>query len=179
MGRRLPTMNKLTALLLLCFASQISARCFLGVCTDKCEDNAPKAGQCAVLFDEPKCNSEKFIVADNGKSDIEVSEDLEEDAESIAVRRGCTLEVFNDDDCTGKSFTFSARNDKDLFIKDLESGDDDDYDEEVKCVKCTCGGNSKSGLKKGNSGFFGGIKDTIKETVGLKDGLTGLVKSVL
>jgi len=195
MGSRLPTMNKLTALLLLCFASQISARCFLGVCTDKCEDNAPKAGQCAVLFDEPKCNSEKFIVADNGKSDIEVSEDLEEDAESIAVRRGCTLEVFNDDDCTGKSFTFSARNDKDLFIKDLEDGDDDDYedegldfvdtddlddfDEEIKCVKCTCGGNSKSGLKKGNSGFFGGIKDTIKETVGLKDGLTGLVKSVL
>merc|ERR1712029_977080 len=189
MGSRLPTMKKLTALLLLCFASQISARCFLGVCTDKCEDNAPKAGQCAILFDEPKCNSEKFIVADNGKSDIEVSEDLEEDAESIAVRRGCTLEVFNDDDCTGKSFTFSARNDKDLFIKDLEDGDDDDYedegldfvdtDEEIKCVKCTCGGNSKSGLKKVNSGFFGGIKDTIKDTVGLKGGLTGFVKSVL
>ena len=123
-------MNKFTALLLLCFASQISARCFLGVCTDKCQDNAPKAGQCAILFDEPKCNSEKFIVADNGKSDIEVSEDLEEDAESIAVRRGCTLEVFNDDDCTGKSFTFSARNDKDLFIKDIEDGDDDDYEDE-------------------------------------------------
>jgi len=192
-------MNKFTALLLLCFASQISARCFLGVCTDKCQDNAPKAGQCAILFDEPKCNSEKFIVADNGKSDIEVSEDLEEDAESIAVRRGCTLEVFNDDDCTGKSFTFSARNDKDLFIKDIEDGDDDDYEdegldfvdtddlddfeEEIKCVKCTCGGNSRSGLKKGNSGFFGGIKDAALSSIGLKDGLTGsltgLVKSVL
>ena len=51
-------------------------------------------------------------------------------------------------------------------------------DEEIKCVKCTCGGNSKSGLKKGNSGFFGGIKDTIKETVGFT-GFTGLVKGVL
>merc|ERR1719232_2290272 len=160
-------MNKLTALLLLCFASQISARCFLGVCTDKCEDNAPKAGQCAILFDEPKCNSEKFIVADNGKSDIEVSEDLEEDAESIAVRRGCTLEVFNDDDYEDEGLDF------------VDTDDLDDFDEEIKCVKCTCGGNNKSGLKKGNSGFFGGIKDTIKETVGLRDGLTGLVKSVL
>merc|ERR1712004_957200 len=171
MGSRLPTMNKFTAVLLLCFASQISARCFLGVCTDKCQDNAPKAGQCAILFDEPKCNSEKFIVADNGKSDIEVSEDLEEDAESIAVRRGCTLEVFNDDDYEDEGLDF------------VDTDDLDDFEEEIKCVKCTCGGNSISGLKKGNSGFFGGIKDAALSSIGLKDGLTGsltgLVKGVL
>ena len=40
------------------------------------------------------------------------------------------MEVFNDDDCTGKSFTFSARRDRDLFIKDIEDADDDDYDDQ-------------------------------------------------
>ena len=119
------------------------------------------------------------------------------------------MEVFNDDDCTGKSFTFSARRDRDLFIKDIEDADDDDYDdqgldevdtddlddfgtnfdrcknqsksefsiyfteEEIKCVKCTCGGNNKSGLKKGSSGFFGSIKDAAKSTI------TGAIKGVL
>ena len=59
------TMHKLTVLMFLCLASQISARCFLGVCSDKCEDNAPTAGQCAILFDEPKCNEDKFVVPIN------------------------------------------------------------------------------------------------------------------
>ena len=58
-------MHKLTVVLLFCFASQISARCFLGACTDKCEDNAPSAGQCAILFDEPKCNDDQFAVPIN------------------------------------------------------------------------------------------------------------------
>ena len=58
-------MHKLTVLMFLCLASQISARCFLGVCSDKCEDNAPTAGQCAILFDEPKCNEDKFVVPIN------------------------------------------------------------------------------------------------------------------
>ena len=46
-------------------------------------------------------------------------------------------------------------------------------EEEIKCVKCTCGGNNKSGLKKGSSGFFGSIKDAAKSTI------TGAIKGVL
>ena len=96
---------------------------------------------------------------------------MDEDAESIAVRRGCTLEVFNDERCTGESFVFTAKNDKDLFIKDIEDDDDDDFEDEgfdivdtddlddfeesIKCVKCTCGGNGFTGLKKRYNGSFG------------------------
>ena len=58
-------MHKLTAALLFCVLNQISARCLLGVCTDKCEDNAPPAGTCAILFDEPKCNEDQFSVPIN------------------------------------------------------------------------------------------------------------------
>ena len=33
---------------------------------DQCDKNVPSAGQCAILFDEPKCRKDKFVVADNG-----------------------------------------------------------------------------------------------------------------
>ena len=95
---------------------------------------------------------------------------MKEDAESLAVRRGCTLEVFNDDRCTGESFVFTAKNNRDLFVKDIEDDDDDefedegfdivdtddleDFEESIKCVKCTCGGNGFTGLKKRYDGSF-------------------------
>ena len=55
---------------------------------------------------------------------------MEEDAESLVVRRGCTLEVFKDDDCDGQSHIFTARRDRDLFIKDIEDAGDDDYEDQ-------------------------------------------------
>merc|ERR1712012_1377570 len=174
MGSSLVTMHKLTAVLLFCVLNQISARCLLGVCTDKCEDNAPPAGTCAILFDEPKCNEDQFSVPINQGLTIRavpVTGSMKEDAESLAVRRGCTLEVFNDDRCTGESFVFTAKNDRDLFVKDIEDDDDDefedegfdivdtddldDFEESIQCVKCTCGGKGFTGLKKRYNGSFG------------------------
>ena len=69
------TMNKLaTPLLILSFLQLIAGSCVFNVCTDECPENAPTAGQCAILFDEPKCNDEKFVIADNGDREIRVSE---------------------------------------------------------------------------------------------------------
>ena len=136
-------MNKLTALLFLCFASQISARCYdpydpysrFGVCTDKCQDSAPNAGQCAILFKEIKCNGRGFLATDNGEYGIRLfPRAIQENAESIAVRRGCTLEVFKDLGCFGKSFIFTAKNDTELFIKDLGEGEVEDYQDDLDIV---------------------------------------------
>merc|ERR1719150_626182 len=120
-------MNKLaTPLLILSFLQLIAGSCVFNVCTDECPENAPTAGQCAILFDEPKCNDEKFVIADNGDREIRVSEDLDKDAESIAVRRGCTLEVFKEKDCDGSSFIFTAKPNKDMFIRSIDDAEDDE-----------------------------------------------------
>merc|ERR1712029_1255292 len=113
MGSPLFTMHKLTVLMFLCLASQISARCFLGVCSDKCEDNAPTAGQCAILFDEPKCNEDKFVVPINQGLTVRaipVSSDLNEDDD--------------DDEFEDEGFDI------------VDTDDLDDFEESIQCVKC-------------------------------------------
>ena len=68
-------MTKLaTPLIILAYLQLIAGICVFNKCSDKCPENAPKAGQCAILFDEPKCNSEKFVIADNGDREVQVSE---------------------------------------------------------------------------------------------------------
>ena len=58
-------------------------------------------------------------------------QDLKKDAESIAVHAGCTLEIFTDEDCdNSKSFIFTAKPNKPLFIRRIEKAEDSDYDGE-------------------------------------------------
>ena len=61
------------ALVILCYLQAVFCTCLFNQCTDECPDNAPTAGQCAILFDEPKCNDDKRIVAENGGSPIPIT----------------------------------------------------------------------------------------------------------
>lgn len=61
------------------------------------------------------------------------------DIESLVVRKGCTLTVYDDSGCTsGKSYTFQASNSQDLIVEDLEDSDAEDFDEDIECLKCSC-----------------------------------------
>ena len=51
-----------------------------------------------------------------------------DDIESLVVRKGCVLEVFQESDCTGAKATFDARDkSQDLIIEELEDSDYDDF----------------------------------------------------
>merc|ERR1712107_89108 len=189
------TMTKFTiALVILCYLQAVFCTCLFNQCTDECPDNAPTAGQCAILFDEPKCNDDKRIVAENGGSPIPITGDLKKDAESIAVHAGCTLEIFTDEDFdNSKSFIFTAKPNKPLFIRRIEKAEDSDYDgeglqvvdtddlddfhEEIECVKCTCGKRGAETGIKPTRGLIGSAINKGKDFV--KDGLKSAASSLL
>ena len=50
-----------------------------------------------------------------------------DDIESLVVKKGCTLEVFKDSDCTGDKYTFRAKPDQDLIVEELDESDAEDF----------------------------------------------------
>lgn len=61
-----------------------------------------------------------------------------DDIESLVVRKGCTLTVYKESDCTGRSYTFRASNMEDMIVDELEDSDAKDFDEKIECLKCSC-----------------------------------------
>ena len=50
-----------------------------------------------------------------------------DDIESLVVRKGCVLEVFQESDCTGAKYTFRAESDEDLIVEELDESDAEDF----------------------------------------------------
>ena len=50
-----------------------------------------------------------------------------DDIESLVVRKGCVLEVFQESDCTGSKYTFRAESDEDLIVEELDESDAEDF----------------------------------------------------
>merc|ERR1719384_3119914 len=111
----------------------------LGGCTtrtNECRD-IPAMRQskalCAVMYEEPCCNSGDVHVADGEErtfstnvfrddvdaSDLIDNKDKEDDIESMVVNANCTLTIYKDTDCEGESYILQAAARKDLIIRDL------------------------------------------------------------
>ncbi len=96
---------------------------------------------CAIVYDDEDCEEgdwDPLRIEGNGLPrsfstlNLNPLKSLEnrkykDDIESLVVRKGCTLEVFKDSDCTGSKYTFRANNAEDLIVKELEDSDADDF----------------------------------------------------
>jgi len=61
------------------------------------------------------------------------------DIESFVVRKGCTLKVYKDSDWTDSEYIFTAPNNQDLIVKDLESSSATEYlDNDIESLRCNC-----------------------------------------
>merc|ERR1719225_2064139 len=145
----------------------------LGGCstrTNECRDiPAMRQGKalCAVMYEEPCCNSGDVHVADGEertfstnvfRDDVDASDFIE----SMVVNANCTLTIYKDTDCEGESYILQAAARKDLIIRDLEEesrdedGDLEEFDNEIGCVKCMCGtGGQEPVIRQKEQGTLG------------------------
>merc|ERR1712241_157389 len=181
MGIRISTMMKFTVFVILPFIGYTQAL-GLGGCTtrtNECRDiPAMRQGKalCAVMYEEPCCNSGDVHVADGEErtfstnvfrddvdaSDLIDNKDKEDDIESMVVNANCTLTIYKDTDCKGESYILQAAARKDLIIRDLEEesrdedGDLEEFDNEIGCVKCMCGtGGQEPVIRQKEQGTLG------------------------
>merc|ERR1712029_986735 len=155
MGIRISTMMKFTVFVILPLIGYTQAL-GLGGCstrTNECRDiPAMRQGKalCAVMYEEPCCNSGDVHVADGEErtfstnvfrddvdaSDLIDNKDKEDDIESMVVNANCTLTIYKDTDC--------------------EDGDLEEFDNEIGCVKCMCGtGGQEPVIRQKEQGTLG------------------------
>jgi len=181
MGIRISTMMKFAVFVILPLIGYTQAL-GLGGCstrTNECRDiPAMRQGKalCAVMYEEPCCNSGDVHVADGEErtfstnvfrddvdaSDLIDNKDKEDDIESMVVNANCTLTIYKDTDCEGESYILQAAARKDLIIRDLEEesrdedGDLEEFDNEIGCVKCMCGtGGQEPVIRQKEQGTLG------------------------
>jgi len=136
---------------------------FLGLCQAKpglfdlfsgseCKPIAD-ADTCAIVYDDEDCEEgdwDPLRLPGNGLAQsfstltlnpfkaLKNLINYKDDIESLVVRKGCVLEVFQESDCTGAKYTFRAESDEDLIVEELDESDAEDFDETIECVRCTC-----------------------------------------
>merc|ERR1711884_298890 len=172
MGIRISTMRKFALFVILPLIGYTQAL-GLGGCTtrtNECRDIlAMRQGKalCAVMYEEPCCNSGDVHVA---ASDLIDNKDKEDDIESMVVNANCTLTIYKDTDCEGESYILQAAARKDLIIRDLEEesrdedGDLEEFDNEIGCVKCMCGtGGQEPVIRQKEQGTLGKLGSKLSD----------------
>merc|ERR1711971_50263 len=101
--------------------------------------------ECAMVFDDDDCDNDGLKIETGSttfsrlgflKTDIDhkASSDYKDDIEGIIVKPGCTLTAYKESNCKGGHQEYEG------VVDDLE----DEYDEEIECVKCCCGRGCKN-----------------------------------
>merc|ERR1719500_1727239 len=119
---------------------------------EDCDDVKKKISwtgrECAMVFDEDDCSGDDDgLKIETGSTtfstvgflkntDHKASSDYKDDIEGIIVKKGCQLTAYKKSGCTGGHETYPPKvSDEDTVFDNL----DDEFDEEIECVKCCCG----------------------------------------
>jgi hypothetical protein len=102
--------------------------------TDSCDPIPSGSSACVIVYDDDGCDDGDWdpIEVQNGvpvsfstKSlnplKIILQSSRKDDIESLVVKKGCTLEVFKNSDCSGDKYTFVAPQNQDLLVDDLDN----------------------------------------------------------
>jgi hypothetical protein len=99
------------------------------VTRDSCDPIPSGSSACAIVYDEERCDHDDWdpIEVQNGvpvsfsrKLLKFLSSSKKDEIESLVVKKGCTLEVFKEDDYSGDKYTFVAPQNQDLLVDDLD-----------------------------------------------------------
>jgi len=112
---------------------------------------------CAIVYDDEDCGQgdlawisssltwEPLKIGIGESKSFSLLKDLshlykyKNDIESFVVRKGCTLKVYKDSDWTDSEYIFTAPNNQDLIVKDLESSSATEYlDNDIESLRCNC-----------------------------------------
>merc|ERR1719500_801604 len=104
--------------------------------------------ECAMVFDEDDCSGDddglkikegettfsRLGFISKGTADYSGDSDYKDDIEGIIVRKGCELTVYKESDCKGGHEEYKGTLREDGVFDKL----DDEFDEKIECVKCSC-----------------------------------------
>lgn len=114
---------------------------FIGL-FDRPNDSGMKM-TCAILFDEENCDDEDgfqevpvgFTKLD-GQGLLGTGSSMDDDAESVMVRPGCTFTGYDKKDKSGRKIVINNSGKKEPKVKNLDG--DGELEEEISSVECKC-----------------------------------------
>lgn len=141
-GKTLSGKNELEA-----EAEAVNCTCGAPVNINKCSQPFPQGTAC-ILYDNPDCSvedwKEPIFLGCGEERSFSILKNpanirLKNEAEAISVRKGCTLEVFDDSDFSDDQQKFEAK-DGDLHLNLADKFRTKSSNKDIESVKCYCTG---------------------------------------